>query len=119
MPQPFDWNAKPIEVRRSLLRMADLWDGNTYAMQRFEDLPKHIQNDIQDVLAFAGLDPTITEDRKWIATGTGYDYKNQSWVKDGVYQPCGHPDRPICGCYGAIHAGQPIPANVRKELHWC
>ena len=99
--------------------MADLWDGNTYAALRFEDLPKHIQNDIQDVLAFAGLDPTIAEDRNWTATGTGYDYQNQAWVKDGVYQPCGHPDRPNCGCYGAIHAGQPIPSEVGKELHWC
>jgi hypothetical protein len=42
----------------------------------------------------------------------GYDYKNQAWVKDGVYQDCGHPyqisgmmyNRP-CGCFGRRNKG--------------
>lgn len=43
----------------------------------------------------------------------GYDYKNQAWVKDGLYQDCGHPasfgDR--C-CFASIHAGEPIAADA-------
>jgi hypothetical protein len=52
----------------------------------------------------------------------GYDYKNQAWVVRGRYFPCGHnnavdPMAPIqtsvsCGCYGTIHAHEPVPADV-------
>jgi hypothetical protein len=55
MPQPYDWNRAPIEQRRQLLRMAYLWDGNTYAAQPWDSLPAHIQNDIQRTLASVGL----------------------------------------------------------------
>lgn len=36
----------------------------------------------------------------------GYDYHNQAWVLDGVYQRCGHPEEMDCDCYGRIHAGE-------------
>lgn len=63
----------------------------------------------------------------------GFDYKNQAWVIDGIYQDCGHPqegaDIPArtdsfwlggkeikivieasvfdgCNCYGRAHAGE-------------
>jgi hypothetical protein len=43
----------------------------------------------------------------------GYDYINQAWVQDGVYQRCGHrPDTP-CACYGRLHAGE--PSKIRLE----
>lgn len=43
LPTPFDWDKLAIEDRRKLLRNADLWDGNTYAAQRWSELPAHIQ----------------------------------------------------------------------------
>jgi hypothetical protein len=36
----------------------------------------------------------------------GYDYINQSWVKDGRYIACGHPDTMTCDCYGRKHTGE-------------
>ena len=36
----------------------------------------------------------------------GYDYENQSWVKDGKYLRCGHPESMNCQCYGKLHDGQ-------------
>ena len=35
-----------------------------------------------------------------------YDYTNQAWVIDGLYQRCGHPEDMDCQCYGRIHAGE-------------
>ena len=35
-----------------------------------------------------------------------FDYENQAWVKDGLYQRCGHPDEMGCKCYGTIHEGE-------------
>ena len=35
-----------------------------------------------------------------------YDYKNQVWIKDGLYVRCGHPETMNCGCYGKDHAGE-------------
>jgi hypothetical protein len=45
-----------------------------------------------------------------------YDYKNQAFIIDGVYQDCGHPQagEPTmlgdifegCSCYGREHAGE-------------
>ena len=37
----------------------------------------------------------------------GYDYTNQAWVVDGVYQDCGHPNVD-CGCFAREHKGQPV-----------
>jgi hypothetical protein len=37
-----------------------------------------------------------------------YDYKNQAWVKNGVYLRCGHPKEMNCGCYGRLHKGEKI-----------
>lgn len=39
---------------------------------------------------------------------TTFDYKNQAWVRDGKYVRCGHPALMNCGCYGRLHAGEPI-----------
>lgn len=49
-----------------------------------------------------------------------FDYENQAWMIDGVYQNCGH--TPLtdfsCGCYGREHQGKtaeqihnPIPSD--------
>ena len=35
-----------------------------------------------------------------------YDYDKQAWIKDGVYQNCGHPKDVACNCYGRRHAGE-------------
>ena len=45
----------------------------------------------------------------------GFDYRHQAWVKDGKYISCGHGNKPACGCYGAIHAGEPIAADAEVE----
>ena len=44
---------------------------------------------------------------------TGYDYTNQAWVEDGRYCRCGH--NSPCGCYGRLHAGEPVAADA--EVH--
>ena len=36
----------------------------------------------------------------------GYDYQNQSWVKDGKYIKCGHPKEMNCNCYGRKNEGK-------------
>lgn len=36
----------------------------------------------------------------------GYDYTRQTWVADGVYVRCGHPESTKCSCYGRQHAGE-------------
>jgi len=36
----------------------------------------------------------------------GYDYQNQTWVKNGRYVRCGHPDAMACDCYGRLHEGE-------------
>lgn len=35
-----------------------------------------------------------------------FDYENQAWVVDGLYERCGHPEEMRCGCYGRLHAGE-------------
>jgi hypothetical protein len=39
-----------------------------------------------------------------------YDYDNQAWVVDGLYQTCGHPEAMRCTCYGKLHAGEQAPS---------
>ncbi len=36
-----------------------------------------------------------------------FDYGNQAWIVNGIYERCGHPEEMACGCYGRIHAGEP------------
>ena len=38
----------------------------------------------------------------------GYDYINQAWVMDGIYQDCGHAENFICSCFGRKHKGQEV-----------
>lgn len=35
----------------------------------------------------------------------GYDYDHQSWVQDGEYVDCSHPEEMNCRCYGRLHKG--------------
>ena len=42
----------------------------------------------------------------------GYDYTNQSWVVNGVYVACGHPESMTCACYGKVNAGKATPEGV-------
>lgn len=46
----------------------------------------------------------------------GFDYDVQVWVKDGIVQPCGHPERlgPTC-CNGRIYAGKKLADVFRLE----
>ena len=44
-----------------------------------------------------------------------YDYDNQAWIIDGIYQDCAHPDS-ICGpnapirpCWQRLHRGERAP----------
>ena len=36
----------------------------------------------------------------------GFDYHNQSWVIEGKYVRCGHPENMDCGCYGRLNEGK-------------
>ena len=38
-----------------------------------------------------------------------YDYDNQAWIVDGVYQDCKHPERMGCRCFGRLNAGKRAP----------
>lgn len=38
----------------------------------------------------------------------GYDYENQSWIVEGKYIRCGHPEEMDCECFGKIHEGQTV-----------
>ena len=42
-----------------------------------------------------------------------YDYTNQAWIVNGVYQSCGHP-KP-CTCFGTVHAGEKPQAGA--DIH--
>ena len=37
---------------------------------------------------------------------TTYDYDNQAYLVDGVYQDCNHPDTMDCKCYGRVNKGK-------------
>jgi hypothetical protein len=43
----------------------------------------------------------------------GFDYENQSWVLDGKYQRCGHPEEMRCDCYGREHEGEETAPKAR------
>ena len=34
-----------------------------------------------------------------------FDYTNQAWVVNGLYERCGHAESVACGCFGRAHAG--------------
>ena len=46
----------------------------------------------------------------------GFDYTNQAWVADGVYQRCSHPEDMDCQCYGRLHEGE--PPMVGASIHF-
>ena len=39
-----------------------------------------------------------------------YDYDNQAWIRNGVYQRCYHPKLMKCRCYGTLHEGEKAPS---------
>ena len=43
---------------------------------------------------------------RWLWDGARYDYENQAWIVDGIYQDCGHPSAMGCDCFGRIHRGE-------------
>ena len=60
-----------------------------------------------------------------------FDYTNDAWTEDGFYLDCHHPaagsimgdGSPApgevfegCECYGKVHAGEPVPAEVIAEM---
>jgi hypothetical protein len=45
----------------------------------------------------------------------GFDYKHQAWVRNNRYVGCGHTNRPTCGCFGSLHAGEPVRADAEFE----
>ena len=48
-------------------------------------------------------------------SNTTYDYDNQAWLVDGVYQDCNHPDTMDCKCYGRINKGKRITSKFTVE----
>jgi len=52
-----------------------------------------------------------------VQTIDGYDYEHQAWVEAGRYVSCHHRNRPLCHCYGTLHAGELVkPSAVRHIL---
>ena len=60
-----------------------------------------------------------------------FDYTNQAWTVDGIYQDCGHPVAgaamgvnsmrpgetfPGCACYGRAHADEAVPTKIIAEM---
>lgn len=44
-----------------------------------------------------------------------YDYRNQAWVANGLYQDCAHAqNHPTCACYGRAHAGEVANPDNRR-----
>jgi hypothetical protein len=41
-----------------------------------------------------------------MATITQFDYTNQAWLIDGIYQDCGHKADTTCGCFGRRNKGK-------------
>jgi hypothetical protein len=39
-----------------------------------------------------------------------YDYDNQAWIINGVYQDCNHPESMDCQCFGRLNAGKRAPS---------
>lgn len=46
----------------------------------------------------------------------GFDYKNQAWVINGIYQDCNHPQDMGCSCYGRLHKGQQAQEASDQEI---
>jgi len=40
-----------------------------------------------------------------------FDYEKQVWIKNGVYQNCGHKQEMDCRCFGRIHSGEKAVIN--------
>ena len=40
-----------------------------------------------------------------------YDYKNQAWIKNGLYVRCGHLESNDCKCYGKKHEGEVVESG--------
>ena len=59
------------------------------------------QDNVNEVCSQPDIIDEISEVRSCF-----YDYNNQAWVTNGVYQRCGHPDSMNCQCYGRIHEGE-------------
>jgi len=38
-----------------------------------------------------------------------FDYDNQAWIINGVYQDCNHPESMDCQCFGRLNAGKRAP----------
>lgn len=66
----------------------------------------------------------VVELDAWIKkaeTISGFDYKNQAWVKNGRYVSCAHvgscPGRTCDTCYGTLHAGELIAPGAEEDIH--
>ncbi len=44
-----------------------------------------------------------------------YDYDNQAWIFDGIYQRCGHRESTPCKCYGRAHQGEPPSPEILAQ----
>jgi hypothetical protein len=51
-------------------------------------------------------------------TLNGYDYKNQAYVVNGKYYPCGHAGTKWpCDCYGRLHSGESVKPEDVEHVH--
>jgi hypothetical protein len=64
--------------------------------ERFKEKYKYVKEDDGDNSPIRNYHP--------YESPAFYDYHNQAWVRQGVYQACGHTTN--CNCYGKAHAGQ-------------
>ncbi len=59
---------------------------------------------------------TSNSTRKFDDNEVLFDFKNQAWIVDGVYSRCGHDESTACRCFGKVHAGEVVPADLLEEL---
>ena len=47
-------------------------------------------------------------------TKVKYDYENQVWIVNGIYQNCGHLESMNCNCFGRLHKGKEVN-NINRR----
>jgi len=103
------------EAERLLVRAATLqhefWD----ALRALE-VEAQIEIDSTEDLDNCTI-ASLTRQSQYIRFGmvSLFDYKHQAWTRNGLYVACGHPEAMECGCYGRLHAGEPVAADA--DLH--
>lgn len=83
--KPQWWSCTPVRERRIILEESDLWDGNTYALRSWDELPAHIQSTLDatykrrresgDRLSgFIGVEKQVMQGSKCVAVACSHTF---------------------------------------------